>query len=687
MMAQEILDQVEVNDVRDRLEKKGTVKDVIIKTEVVTKEQLQKKQAASLSDAVDKETGIQVAAGCSICGMKRVRINGMKGEHTTVLVDDIPMHSTVSSYYGMDAFATAGLQRIEVARGAGASLIAPGAIGGVINIITEKAKKNESFVDLSMGNNDYKKFSSLSNHISKDKKTKSTASAQYSNEGQWDEDDNGVNEAPEIENYSVGLRLSHDINDDNNLDISARFFKSSVFGGPVYDEHYQAIIGNNNPDEAFVNDNVNDQFIGNPLSTLETIDTKRNEITAKWSHVITDESNFQFASSYSNQIQDSCYEGSDYYSNDNTFYEDFRYNHLLGDSHFLTLGVDTRYQKMKAKSHAFFSSEDEGGLGLSKDSFDFTSYGLYAQDIWNLTDALELSTAIRFDKLNVDWTDKAGTEIDKFVASPRVHLRWNHNDHLTSRISAGTGYRAPLTFFESEHGVLEDGFEIDCDNIERSISANYAISYDNDRLTTTASYNYNQIKNLAIIDELENGGFILRNDSSKYNVMTADFVCGYQFTKWLNIAASYEKMIYEDEYKAVQFLAQIEDRAKLDIEVENSGWLGNLSTVWIGSRDLTKYGYSDRYNSLVDDGNGNLIGNINDPKLDEAPAYFTIDAKLSKTISKYTLYVGCKNILDYTQTSEEESPLFFDGEGGYDVGQIWGPLKGRQLFGGIQVKF
>lgn len=171
--------------------------------------------------------------------------------------------------------------------------------------------------------------------------------------------------------------------------------------------------------------------------------------------------------------------------------------------------------------------------------------------------------------------------------------------------------------------------------------------------------------------------------------MTADIVAGYQVTKELNVSASYEKMFYEDEYKAVQFLAQIEDRAKLNLEFESHDWLVYVDGTYTGERDLAKYGYGDTYN-IFDDANDNGEvdeGELKDPKKTEAPAYMTFNMKLSKTFGMYTLYAGAKNLLDYTQTRKEESPLVWDSEGGYDVGHIWGPLKGRQLYGGVQVKF
>ncbi len=693
LAAVEKLNEIKVRDVKEKLEKAGMVKDVIIKTEVITEKEIEKKQASTLSEAVENETGIQTSTGCSMCGMKRIRINGMKGEHTTVLIDDVPMHSTVSGYYGMDALTTAGIASIEVARGSGASLIAPGAIGGVINIKSKKATENSLFLDMSGGNDDFRTLSISATNVANDGKTRSTVIGQYNKQGQWDADENGVNEAPEIENYSTSFRFSHDVTDKDNFDVRVTAQKSDVFGGPVIDTHFLAYQESADRDPNFdpdgdgiqdVNDDLNlDEC--DPMSTLEAITTKREEAIAKWTHQIDGRSNFTATTGGSNQTQDSVYEGADYYSQDKTYYGDVRYNNLINDAHLLTAGIDTKQENLEAESKAFFAPESEGGLGLDKDEFKMSSYGFYLQDIWTPTEKLEISAALRLDKILVDWTAKTAqeNEIDEFVAVPRLHIKWDHNDNLTSRISAGMGYRAPLTFFESEHGILEDGFGIDVDQIEKSTSAAYSVSFDNDKITSTLSSNLTMVNNLAIIAEDETEGFVLQNSEETHNIIAIDGVIGYQIIEPLNIAFSYEHIMYNDEYKAEQFLAQVEDRAKIMIDFDAKGWMANLTTTWVGSRDLTEYGY-EGYDQIDADDNV-IASSIKDT---EAPAYFTMDAKLSKAINDhFTFYIGAKNALDYTQAGDDFSPLMYDADGGYDVGYIWGPLRGRQIYSGIQAKF
>ena len=96
-----------------------------------------------------------------MCGVKRVMLNGLRGEHTTILVDGVPTHSLVSSVYGLDATSAAGVERIEIARGAGASLIAPEAIGGTINLITKQARADELDLDIAGGDNNYRKIAAV----------------------------------------------------------------------------------------------------------------------------------------------------------------------------------------------------------------------------------------------------------------------------------------------------------------------------------------------------------------------------------------------------------------------------------------------------------------------------------------------------------------------------------------------
>ena len=677
LQAQEVLEMIQVNSQKETKRTLGSLKDIVEKTEVISKKQIEQEQAVTLIEAIEKSPGVSVTTNCSMCGIKRVMLNGMKGEHSTVLSDGVPFNSTVSSYYGMDALGVSDVESIEIARGSGAALTAPEAIGGTINIISKKASKNGAEFDFALGEQGYKLGSILGEALSDDKKTGLVVSATYSNYDQYDYDNNGVNEAPKLENQSVSIRLTHELTDEDELDFKVRHSDSYVYGGPMRSETNViadfGASGTANPN--FVDGDVRKSYNGDLMGTMESITTTRQEATARWTHT-GNSAKVQTTLAYADARQDSMYEGLDYNNVDKTYFADIKVMQMLGESHILTYGADFKREDMKAESSAFTT------WGIEKDDFLYNSYALYVQDSWMMSDKAELKMALRGAKITTDFTGQTakGDEIDKTLLLPRLHFRYDHTPELISRFSAGQGYRSPLTFFESEHGLIgPDGFGVEVDEIERSNNAMYSLSYDGDFITASASGSYTEVKNLAYIDD-SGSRPVLKSSKEKVGITSADAVVGYAFAPEWSISAGYEQYWYDREYKELLYIAAVEKQARAMLNYEGHGYAAMLSATWTASRDLEPYGYGDRYN--IWDG-----ANASAPKSTKAPSFTTVDFKISKQISKnFSLYAGVKNLFDYVQT-DKESPLMYDDAGEYDVGHIWGPLRGRMTYAGINGKF
>ena len=223
-------------------------------------------------------------------------------------------------------------------------------------------------------------------------------------------------------------------------------------------------------------------------------------------------------------------------------------------------------------------------------------------------------------------------------------------------------------------------FAVSISEIEKSNNVSYALSFDQGPWSVTAGGAYTRVENMAYIDD-SGSTPTLRNYSNKVAVKNGDITFGYALTPAVTISAGYEQYWYDTEYKNLLFIAAVEQQARLMIDYEENGWDAMIQATWTGSRDLADYGYAERFN---DDA-------LTQPKSTKAPSFTTVDLKVAKEISKtFTLYAGVKNLFDYVQT-DKESPLFYedDGAGGsaYDVGHIWGPLRGRMAYGGIKMKF
>jgi outer membrane receptor protein involved in Fe transport len=666
------LNEIVISSEKEDIGKSGRVKDVVIETEVMDKKEIEKSMSTSFSDAVANAVGVQTATGCSLCGLKRIKINGLRGDHTTVLFDDIPMYSTVASYYGMDAISMSGIDSIEITRGSGAALIAPEAIAGVVNIKSQQITDNAFEGRIESVNGEIG-TSILGSLISQDKKLKASINLSKSKLSNVDEDKNGVSESPMIENESGRLKTSYDISDADNLSFVYNRLKSKATGGIVNNYSY-GITGNSDP--LFEDDDIRKKYIGEAVGITEIIKTTRDEVIGKWKHELsTDGDNMILTISHAKQKQNSLYESDTYDNIDNTLFADMRFNKILNDENILTVGIDYKNEKMRSES-SFYANPD-----INKDDFNSQRIGLYLQDSYMPNENTDIAVALRIDKVDTDWLD-IGTskEIDKTILSPRVQIKHNHNKELISRLALGTGYHVPLTFFESEHGILDGGFGIDISDIEKSKNINYSLSYDNDRLTSTVSLGLTHLKNLAYIDDTMAVPTLKTSKETMLN-KNFDITAGYQLTPEISIGTSYEHYFYDSAYKLVSDLASIEDRAKISLDYEHDGWAANLTANWFGSRNLSEYGY-EGWNTLAD------VGDTSKQKMTKAPSYYTVDARISKDINKhFSLYAGVKNLFDYTQTNDGESPLFYGADGGFDTAYIYAPLRGREIIAGLKVIF
>lgn len=671
------IEEVVVVGVRQRLYQSGALKDVIQKTEVIDEQRIEARQAVNLSQAIAASPGVRVSNECSMCGVKRIMLNGMRGEHSTILTDGLPLHTMLAGYYAVDAIATTGVQRIEVARGAGASLIAPEAIGGTINVISKEAERNSLELDTMLEEGEGYLFSGLGTLVSPDGRHRASFVTQLDRHDKVDSDGNGVSEAPLQDNRNFVLRLSSDLTGRDNLTVRTAFIDSEIFGGPMSRDDIDGLLSDFDgvpSDVLFANGDVRDQFIGKPWETAEWIDTERLEISASWLREWGGRFNTTLSAGYSEHDQDSFYEGFDYAAVDELVYLDLRSNLSLGDAHLLTFGADRRDEKMRSESAAGAASSS-----YVEDSFDYRVAGLYLQDTWMATDDLEIALAVRLDTVRADFVavEKPGTEIDETVLAPRLDLRHRHSNTWSSRLSAGRGYRAPLSFFETDHGILDagDGFAIDVDRLETSLSGTYALSYEGDRLTGTLSLAYTEVDNLAAMGETDDGVPLLTQLDGTAAVFSSDIALGYRLTDSLTLGLTLERFDYDGAFESSYAIAPIEERVTLTADYVQGPWTAFATAVWVGSRDLARYGYEGF----------NVFDSV--AKSTHAPAYWTVDLRVARDLGDHiTLYAGAYNLLDETQAGDMETPLFWDGTGGYDVGYIYGPLRGREIYAGLQLR-
>ena len=123
---------------------KNTVrrKDAPVVVSVINAKMMEQVNAPDLAKTLSFQSGLRVENNCQNCGFPQVRINGLEGAYSQILINSRPVVSALAGVYGLEQMPAARVGRIEVVRGGGSALFGANAVGGTINIITNDPKSN-----------------------------------------------------------------------------------------------------------------------------------------------------------------------------------------------------------------------------------------------------------------------------------------------------------------------------------------------------------------------------------------------------------------------------------------------------------------------------------------------------------------------------------------------------------------
>ncbi|MBB4842660.1 outer membrane receptor for ferrienterochelin and colicins [Paucibacter oligotrophus] len=660
----------------------GALRSDLVKTETLSETVIERSGATNINEALDKNPGISVQVECSICNVRNVLLNNLPGRYTTLLIDGVPIYSSVSSAYGLDSINVHGVERIDVARGAGASLIAPEALAGTVNIVSKRPKANETALRLQLGN-----FGSRQGDAFVARAFDGgalTATLNYNKHDAVDGDGNGISEYTGFDRKMGGLGFF--VDDVGGFKLRGRLdLVNEKRSGGVLGDDYAAI-------KASVKGNPFDWSKGAQGSpskagwikpadgSLLAYDDGRggfSEIifTDRVQFLGTAEKQFgdsrlRLAFGAAQHKQDSYYELSTYIGEQKQYYGEASWQTLVGEWT-LTGGANYRFEDLK--SHG---STADGSPVIGIDDYKYKTPAVFAQAYRTFfDDALELNASVRYDRHNIFGG----------ISSPRINALYHHTPQLSSRFSAGRGFRAPTSFFEQDHGILDTLYIVrEIDRPEISTNFSYALSHASDRLAVTGSYNYNRISNFALLDsgQVDASGrpYTLFTSADKpVTVQGLDVNMSYLLTPALTVAAAGELFHYKFPPGTLVF-ARPQAKAYLSMDYEQGPLDITAKLVWTGPMNLRKFhaddsGVQERYNF---DGSR---------KRDKSPGFVTLDVRGEYAVSKIvSLYAGADNLTDYKQ-SDKESSLFVDAEGAPDVTHLWGPNRGRYVYAGVKLSF
>ena len=128
------LDEIVVSANRNETNRK----EAPVVVNVLSEKQFEQNNAQDLVQSLGFQSGVRVEYNCQNCGFPQVRINGLEGPYTQLLIDSKPIMSALSGVYGLEQIPVNMVERIEVVKGGGSALFGANAIAGTVNIITKE---------------------------------------------------------------------------------------------------------------------------------------------------------------------------------------------------------------------------------------------------------------------------------------------------------------------------------------------------------------------------------------------------------------------------------------------------------------------------------------------------------------------------------------------------------------------
>lgn len=166
--------------------------------------------SCNLAESMNFQSGLRVENNCGNCGTTQLRINGLDGQYSQVLLDSRPIFSSLAGMYGLELFPASMIERVEVIRGGGSALFGSSAIGGVVNIITREPLRNSVALGnttniLEGGSADFN-TSLNGSFVSDDYRTGIYLFGMVRSRDSYDRNDDGFSDIPKLNSETAGFR-------------------------------------------------------------------------------------------------------------------------------------------------------------------------------------------------------------------------------------------------------------------------------------------------------------------------------------------------------------------------------------------------------------------------------------------------------------------------------------------------
>lgn len=400
----------------------GTMKavsklDSPVPVEVFTPAYFKKNPTPNIYESLQNVNGIRPQLNCQVCNTGDIHINGLEGPYTMILIDGMPIVSSLSSVYGLSGIPNSLVERIEIVKGPASSLYGSEAVGGLINIITKRPVSAPLFSADFFGTSWGEYNADIGIKLQAGKKASILTGINYFNFQQKKDNNNDHFTDMTLQHrISIFQKWGFERKKGRMLSIAARYMYEDRWGG---DLRWQK------------------KFRGGDSIYGESIYTNRLEIIGNYQLPVNEKIFLSF--SYNRHAQNSVYGTTPYLAGQKIAFTQVTWDKKKGINDFL-LGASLRYTDYDDNTAATVTSGIAGTVNNPQRTW---LPGVFIQDEVSITGRHKVLLGFRYD-----YNSYHGN-----IYTPRFAYKWTMNGHTVLRLNAGTGFRV-VNIFTEEHASL-----------------------------------------------------------------------------------------------------------------------------------------------------------------------------------------------------------------------------------------
>ena len=629
-------------------------------------------QVCNLAEGLKFQPGLRVETDCQTCNYQQLRMNGLAGGYSQILINGRPIFSPLMGLYGMEQLPVNMIDRIEVVRGGGSSLYGSSAIGGTVNVITkiptrDSFELNSTYHNLDAESSDYQ-LNGNASFVSENRDAGVSLFMTHRKRDFFDANGDNFSEIPKIENNSVGANLFFNPTENQKLEISLSNLNEYRFGGEMVDK------------PAYLNQQSEERkhkiWLGSLDYQINFNDKKSSLITyAAWQN--TDRTHYtgifpETAPEIQNHLENPPYGVSDNETMQGGLQFNYRLDHFLKGSNVLTVGSEYISDKIYDIIPSYNYLVDQHTKNL----------GSFLQSDWEILPSLNLLSGVRMDVHNL---------IARVIFSPRLALLYKLKETTQFRLSYGTGFRAPQAFDTDLHiafaggGVSRVIYDPNLKE-ERSKSWSASVNYDKATENFIAGFTlegfYTHLNNAFILENIGNDEFgeifeKQNGDGATVQGITIELRANYNKKVQLETGFTFQTARFDNAVNYIDGIAPTRDFLRTPnqygfatLTMNTTERLKiNLNTVFTGSMKIAHFAGAP--NQTTDE----FVNTKTFSEVNSKIAY-TIPSK--KYDLNFEIYGGLKNSFNQYQTD-------FDSGKNRDSNYVYGPALPRTIFFGLKI--